>query len=90
MLHPWLMTVFARRVFSSSAAFPWRGKFDWAAFPETRYPNKWGGAWSVGASQPEATEDRIMEPGTFKFYTYSQEEAEQWRQTLTSAPHLQA
>ncbi|CAE7803094.1 unnamed protein product [Symbiodinium sp. CCMP2456] len=26
----------------------------------------------------------IMEPGTFKFYTYSQEEAEQWRQTLTS------
>ena len=57
MLHPWLMTVFARRVFSSSAAFPWRGKFDWAAFPETRYPNKWGGpgAWGRLSLKPRKT-----------------------------------
>ena len=65
---------------------------------ETRHPYTWrkqdiGPGSPQTASfwcHPEATEARIMEPGTFKFYTYSQEEAEQWRQILTSAPHRQA
>eukprot|EP00439_Symbiodinium_sp_Y106_P069514 s324_g11.t5 len=37
-----------------------------------------------GAGAHARVSHLIMEPGTFKFYTYSQEEAEQWRQILTS------